>query len=126
MMKYCVYCGCELNDDAEYCTSCGKVQNNNEKNVVKQSQSSGLGFGIAAICLFWFPVLPFVFSIIAFIKGIKSNKLSTIACACIALFLAIVYRVIIMIVCITLGFSWIYKIFADHCEFNADGNFYCK
>ena len=123
-MKYCIYCGSELNDDAEYCTACGKAQNN-KKNVVEQPKSSGLGFGIAAICLFWFPILPFIFTIIAFVKGIKSNKMSAIVCACIAVFLAIIYRIIVIIASISLGSFWIYQFFVIHCEINADGTVSC-
>ena len=89
-MKYCIHCGKELNDDAVYCTSCGKKQEKPKQEVVEQKGNDGLGFGIASICVFWFPILSIIFGIIALVKGTKTNRIATIVCASIGLFLSVV------------------------------------
>ena len=41
MTKFCVKCGAELEDDAEFCTECGNSQNGKLKPVNRSSSGSG-------------------------------------------------------------------------------------
>lgn len=119
-MKYCIFCGKELNDDAIYCTSCGKKQELPKKEVAQANKDDGLGFGIATLCLFWVPILPIVFGIIALIKGTKTNRLATIVCASVGLFLAIVSLVLYIIILASL------PAFSPHgCYPNPSGGWVC-
>ena len=64
-MKHCVYCGEILNDDASFCTKCGKsvaILKENIKVEENKKQKSGIGFGVASICCFVIPILSFVFA----------------------------------------------------------------
>ena len=108
-MKYCIYCGKELNDDAVYCTNCGKKQELEKKEISTKKVGDGLGFGIATLCLFWCPILPIVFGIIALVKGTKTNRIATIVCASIGLFLTFL-SIIISFLCI----PSIYSILEDY------------
>ena len=96
-MKYCIYCKNELNDDAVYCTSCGKKQEKPKQQPVQQ-KDDGLGFGIVSICVCWFPILSIIFGILALVRGTKTNRTATIVCASIGLFLAVLALVLEIVV----------------------------
>lgn len=96
-MKYCIYCGKEIADDAVYCTSCGKKQVLPKKEIPKDEGGDGLGFGIASLCLCWFPILAIIFGIIGLIKGVKANRVATVVCASIGLILGVIFSVIYLI-----------------------------
>lgn len=102
-MKYCIHCGQELDSDAVFCTKCGKKQISENKDVKQENE--GLALGICSIVFCWFPILPFVFSIIAIVKGSKHNVLGTLICGYIGLILSIGFLAfhIFMIVAVLSG-----------------------
>ncbi len=118
-MKYCIYCGKELNDDAVYCTSCGKKQVE-EKIEIVEEKSDGLGFAIASLCLFWVPIFPIIFAIIALVRGTKTNRLATIVCASIAIILSLI-ACVLWIVILVVNISSMGPI----CHYDEFGNYVC-
>ena len=99
-MKYCVYCGQELNDNATFCTKCGKEQskkNTAGMNKKEYKGSNGLSYAIASLCLFCIPILPFVFGIMGLVYGLKANKTSSIVISIISLCLMVLFAIAVLI-----------------------------
>jgi hypothetical protein len=101
-MKYCIYCGQELNDDATFCTKCGKEQVKKDSasaNKKEYKGSNGLGFAIASLCVFYFPIVSLVFGLIGLTYGIKANKISSIVISIISLCLMLAFDIALSIYC---------------------------
>ena len=125
-MKYCVHCGQELNDNAVYCTKCGKpVEEKKEEPVaapvVAKKTPSGLGFAVASICCFWFPILGFVFGGVGLYQGIKARKTSSIVCSAIGIFMTLVF----VVAAIIAGIIIIPQLIQEYCYENGTGGYFC-
>jgi uncharacterized membrane protein YvbJ len=101
-MKYCIYCGQELNDDATFCTRCGKNVTAQKVNKTNKSSNDGFGFGLASLLLCWFPILSLVFGILGIVYGTKSKKSSGIILSIIGLCLMVAIYVAAFVI------FWIY------------------
>jgi|GEM_PF-2792222 len=102
-MKYCIYCGQELNDEAVYCTKCGKKQTEEKPNiekVVTKKETTGVGFGVTAICTFFIPVLPLIFGSIGIYFGIKNKNTGALVCSIIGIVLGVLTFIASIIVSI--------------------------
>ena len=124
-MKYCKYCGSQLDDDAAVCTKCGKVLGDQQgqtviiQQVEKQEQRkngcgvAGFVFGLLGIILSWissvflwwlaipFAAIGFVLSLIGVIVG-KAKKQS-IGLGVAGLILSLISIVIVLLVVFVLG-----------------------
>lgn len=99
-MKYCIYCGQELNDNATFCTKCGKEQSKKNTTGINKKEyrgSNGLSYAVASLCLFCVPILPLVFGIMGLIYGIKANKISSIVISIISLSLVVIFAISVAI-----------------------------
>lgn len=86
-MKYCIYCGSQMADDANFCTHCGKqVKNlNNEPIVIRQRkdkeptgmQTAAYVFMIIATVIYAFLLIPLAWCIpmtVSYHKHIKNDE----------------------------------------------------
>ena len=111
-MKYCIYCGNKLDDDAIYCTKCGKKQNTNT-NDKQKNDSVGLILGILSILFSYVPLVSLILGIIAIVKGSKNDSIIDSILGCIGVTLSVlttlfyVYLLILYIICP----SFLYTIF---------------
>ena len=87
-MKYCIYCGNKLDDDAIYCTKCGKKQNSNKNNKQK-IDNVGLVLGILSVLFSYIPIVSLIFGIIAIVKGSKNDSIIDIILGYIGVILSI-------------------------------------
>jgi len=94
-MKYCIYCGEQLNDDATFCTKCGKEVSAKKLEKTKYAGNDGFGFGLASLLLFWFPILSLIFGILGITYGVKASKTSSIVLSIIGLCLMVAFDIVI-------------------------------
>jgi len=87
-MKYCIYCGNKLDDDAIYCTKCGKKQNTNT-NDKQKNDSVGLILGILSILFSYVPLVSLILGIIAIVKGSKNDSIIDSILGCIGVTLSV-------------------------------------
>lgn len=108
-MKHCVYCGEILNDDASFCTKCGKsvaILKENIKVEENKKQKSGIGFGVASICCFVIPILSFVFGGLSIYYGVKNKGTAQIVCGVIGIVLGVLSCIVWSLV-----WSWFLTVF---------------
>jgi len=101
-MKYCKYCGEELNNDAVFCTRCGKsyLEECCEQQVSTKKPFTGLSLGIISICTFYIPVVSLIFALVGLFFGTKTNKTSSIICSVIGFILNILILSLIILICV--------------------------
>ena len=97
-MKYCKYCGAELNDNASVCSRCGHSLGSSS---VQQKGHHGLGIAGFILSLLSVQPLALIFSIIGLAVGKRNGNKTGLAVA--GLVISIIYIVVEIIIFIVAG-----------------------
>lgn len=93
-MAYCKNCGCQLDDGATFCTSCGASQGTSSAPVV---DNGGFGWSLLGCCI---PIVGFILWLVW-----KDSKPKTAEALCHGAVASIVLSLVLNVISFILGFA---------------------